>query len=38
MRPPKGEGLMQLFAIGRLYPMRDSNFLASLVGWAERIM
>lgn len=33
----KGEGLMQLFVIGRLYPMRDSNLFAKIGGgWARQ--
>jgi hypothetical protein len=35
--PSKGEGLMQLFLISRLYPMEDSNLFAKVgAGWARQ--
>jgi hypothetical protein len=35
--PAKGEGLMQVFLISRLYPMRDSNLFAKVGGgWVRQ--
>jgi hypothetical protein len=35
--PTKGEGLMQVFAIGRFYPVRDLNLFAKVGGgWARQ--
>ena len=35
--PSKGEGLMQVFLISRLYPMRDSNLFAKVGGgWVRQ--
>ena len=35
--PTKGEGLMQVFLISRLYPMRDSNLFAKVGGgWVRQ--